>query len=66
MLNDPLALTPDELRRQLHAFCERRHIRRLEVFGSAARSQATPFEPFTEFAKLSGAPLQKRFMKGFH
>jgi len=42
MLNDPSALTPEELRRRLHPFCVRRHIRRLEVFGSAARGQATP------------------------
>jgi hypothetical protein len=40
MLNYPPALTPDELRRRLHPFCERRHIRRLEVFGSAARGRA--------------------------
>jgi len=42
MLKDSPALTPDELRRRLHPFCERRHIRRLEVFGSAARGQAKP------------------------
>jgi hypothetical protein len=32
----------DELRRRLGAFCEKHHIRRLEVFGSAARGQAGP------------------------
>jgi hypothetical protein len=31
-----------ELRRRLRPFCEKHHIRRLEVFGSAARGQATP------------------------
>ena len=42
MSNYPPAVTPDELRRRLHPFCERHHIRRLEVFGSAARGQAKP------------------------
>jgi predicted nucleotidyltransferase len=42
MLNDSLTLTPDELRRRLRLFCEKRHIRRLEVFGSVARGQAKP------------------------
>jgi predicted nucleotidyltransferase len=42
MLNEPPALTPDELRRRLHPFCERHRIRRLEVFGSAAHGQAGP------------------------
>ena len=32
----------DELRRRLRPFCEKHHIRRLEVFGSAARGQAGP------------------------
>jgi predicted nucleotidyltransferase len=31
-----------DLRRRLQPFCEKHHIRRLEVFGSAARGQATP------------------------
>ena len=31
-----------ELRRLLRAFCEKHGIRRLEIFGSAARDQATP------------------------
>jgi uncharacterized protein len=30
----------DELGRRLRPFCEKHHIRRLEVFGSAARGQA--------------------------
>ena len=42
MLNGPPALTPDDLRRRLHPFCEKHHIRRLEVFGSAAQGQARP------------------------
>ncbi len=32
----------DELRRRLAPFCQKHHIRRLEVFGSAARGQAGP------------------------
>jgi uncharacterized protein len=34
------AQPPDELGRRLRPFCEKHHIRRLEVFGSAARGQA--------------------------
>jgi predicted nucleotidyltransferase len=30
-----------ELRRRLRPFCEKHHIRRLEIFGSAAHGQAT-------------------------
>lgn len=32
----------EELRTLLRSFCERRGIRRLEIFGSAARGQAAP------------------------
>jgi hypothetical protein len=32
----------DELRNRLRPFCEKHHIRKLEVFGSAARGQAGP------------------------
>jgi predicted nucleotidyltransferase len=32
----------DEMRRRLGAFCQKHHIRRLEVFGSAACGQAGP------------------------
>jgi predicted nucleotidyltransferase len=32
----------DELRRRLRPFCQKHHIRRLEMFGSAARGQAGP------------------------
>ena len=34
------ALTPEELRRRLLPFCVKHRIRRLDVFGSAARGQA--------------------------
>jgi uncharacterized protein len=42
MLNHAPALSHDELRERLRPFCEKHHIRRLEVFGSAARGQASP------------------------
>jgi predicted nucleotidyltransferase len=42
MLNYVAALSPDELRKRLRPFCEKYHIRRLEVFGSAASGQASP------------------------
>ena len=42
MLNHAPALSPAELRDRLRPFCEKHHIRRLEVFGSAARGQASP------------------------
>jgi uncharacterized protein len=32
----------EESRRRFRPFCEKHHIRRLEVFGSAARGQAAP------------------------
>lgn len=35
-------LSPDELRRRLRPFCEKYHIRRLEVFGSAACGELGP------------------------
>jgi uncharacterized protein len=63
MLNYPPALTPDELRSRLHPFCEKHHIRRLEVFGSAARGQAAPgsdvdlLVTFDESAPVSTAEL---------
>jgi hypothetical protein len=40
MLNQKDALTPASLRQRLRPFCEKHHIRRLEVFGSVARGQA--------------------------
>jgi len=42
MLQESPVLSTDELRKRLYPFCEKHHIRRLEVFGSAARGQATP------------------------
>src|SRR5258705_9258306 len=42
MLNHAPTLSPDELRKRLAPFCEKHHIRRLEVFGSAAIGQASP------------------------
>jgi len=41
MLNNAPALSHDELRTLLRPFCEKHHIRRLEVFGSAASGQAS-------------------------
>jgi predicted nucleotidyltransferase len=37
----PPTLSPDELCTALRAFCEQHAIRRLDVFGSAARGQAS-------------------------
>jgi predicted nucleotidyltransferase len=42
MLNNAPALSPDELRKRLRPFCEKHHIRRLEVFGSAASGRVSP------------------------
>jgi predicted nucleotidyltransferase len=42
MLNHAPALAPDELRSRLRPFCDKYHIRRLEVFGSAATGEASP------------------------
>ncbi|HZD39215.1 MAG TPA: nucleotidyltransferase domain-containing protein [Terriglobales bacterium] len=62
MLND-LPLTPDELRHRLAPFCERHHVRRLEVFGSAAQGQTGPTSDvdllvtFDESAPVSTAEL---------
>ena len=56
-------LSPDELRGRLRPFCEKHHIRRLEVFGSAARGQTTPdsdvdlLVTFDESAPISTADL---------
>jgi predicted nucleotidyltransferase len=36
------ALSTEELAKRLRGFCERRHIRRLEVFGSVAHGKASP------------------------
>ena len=42
MLREPPVLSFDELRKRLEPFCEKHRIRRLEVFGSAARDRVTP------------------------
>src|SRR5215475_13066732 len=42
MSESPQVLSSDELRGRLRPFCEKHHIRRLEVFGSAARGRTTP------------------------
>jgi predicted nucleotidyltransferase len=63
MLNHVPALSPDELRKRLRPFCEKYHIRRLEVFGSAATGQASPSSDvdllvtFAESASISTAEL---------
>ena len=41
MSKPPQTLSSDELRGRLRPFCEKHHILRLEVFGSAARGQMT-------------------------
>jgi predicted nucleotidyltransferase len=42
MLKHSPGLSSDELGKRLRPFCEKHRIRRLEVFGSAARGQAGP------------------------
>ena len=42
MRGDPQALSAEDVRRRLRAFCEKHRIRRLEVFGSVARGHASP------------------------
>ena len=37
-----MAQSASELGKRLRPFCEKHHIRRLEIFGSAARGQAGP------------------------
>jgi hypothetical protein len=41
MLNHAPALSPDELRKRLRPFCEKHHIRRLEVFVRRQRPSLT-------------------------
>jgi uncharacterized protein len=41
MSKNPQTLSADELRGRLRSFCEKHHIQRLEVFGSAARGQTS-------------------------
>jgi uncharacterized protein len=42
MANIPGSLSLAELRQRLRPLCEKYHIRRLEIFGSAVRGQAAP------------------------
>jgi predicted nucleotidyltransferase len=42
MTGDRQALSAEDLRGRLRGFCEKYRIRRLEVFGSVARGQASP------------------------
>ena len=42
MVKTPRAQSAEELGQRLRPFCEKHHIRRLEVFGSAARGEASP------------------------
>jgi predicted nucleotidyltransferase len=42
MSNHAQAFSSDELRERLRPFCEKHHIRRLELFGSAASGQTSP------------------------
>ena len=50
----PPTLSPDGLRTALRAFCERHPIRRLDVFGSAARGQASPRSDVDLLVTLDG------------
>lgn len=42
VVGDPRILSTEDLRKRLRGFCEKHPIRRLEVFGSVARGQASP------------------------
>jgi len=42
MSNTPNVLSLADLRLRLRPLCEKHHIRRLEIFGSASRGQAIP------------------------
>jgi uncharacterized protein len=63
MSKNPQTLSADELRGRLSSFCEKHHIQRLEVFGSAARGQTGPgsdvdlLVTFDESAPVSTADL---------
>jgi uncharacterized protein len=63
MSKNPQTLSADELRGRLRPFCEKHHIQRLEVFGSAARGQTGPgsdvdlLVTFDESAPVSTADL---------
>jgi predicted nucleotidyltransferase len=59
----PETQSADELRRRLRPFCQKHHIRKLEIFGSAARGQAGPrsdvdlLVPFDESVPVCAAAL---------
>lgn len=63
MAGHPETSYTDELSRRFRPFCEKHHIRRLEVFGSAARGQAGPrsdvdlMVTFDESVQVSTAAL---------
>ena len=63
IMTHPPALSLDELRGRLRLFCEKHHIRRLELFGSAARGATNPSSDvdllvtFDESAPVSTAEL---------
>ena len=42
MSNTPSVLSLADLRQRLRPLCEKHHIRRLDIFGSASRGQAIP------------------------
>jgi uncharacterized protein len=42
MSHAPISLSLADLRQRLRPLCEKHHIRRLEIFGSAARGEAKP------------------------
>ena len=42
MKENPRVVSAEDVAKRLHGFCEKHHIRRLEVFGSLAHSQASP------------------------
>jgi predicted nucleotidyltransferase len=51
----PEALPSAGLRQRLRPFCEKHHIRRLEVFGSSARGQAVSGSDVDLLVTLEGA-----------
>jgi len=55
----------DDLRKRLVPFCEKHHIHRLEIIGSAARGQAGPGSDLDLLATLdeSVPSLQQRYWK---
>ena len=56
MPNPEPAISPDELRQRLVPFCEKHHIRRLDLFGSAARGQSSPRSDVDLLVTLAESP----------